>query len=46
MSDILCVGMGIFDLIAGILIMFSFDFSGFSIVFSLIMIVKGAMSFI
>lgn len=46
MSDILCSIMGIADILAGGLIMYSFNFNTFSIIFGGIMIVKGGISFI
>jgi len=46
MVDPLCTLMGIADIIAGILIIVGFGVNTFSIVFGLIMIVKGGISFI
>jgi len=46
MADPLCALMGIADIIAGILIMFAFGMKTLAIVFGLIMIVKGGISFI
>jgi len=46
MGDMLCAGMGIFDIVAGILIMFGYGFSGFALIFGMIMIIKGGISFI
>lgn len=45
MADPLCAFMGIADVIAGILIIFAFGFNTFAIVFGLIMIIKGGISF-
>jgi uncharacterized membrane protein HdeD (DUF308 family) len=46
MANALCTLMGILDVVAGILIMFAFSMKAFAIIFGLIMIVKGCMSFI
>jgi len=46
MADILCIIMGIVDIIAGILVLLAFGTNIFGIIFGLIMIVKGCMSFI
>jgi len=46
MVEPLCALMGIVDVIAGILIMFVFGMETLAIVFGLIMIVKGGISFI
>lgn len=46
MSDILCTLMGVFDIIAGCLIMFAFGFNPLAMVFGILMIGKGAFSFI
>jgi len=46
MADPLCTLMGIADIIAGILIILSFGMNIFGLVFGLIMIVKGGISFI
>lgn len=46
MADLLCSLMGILDIIAGALIMVAFDMKSLAIVFGIIMIVKGGMSFL
>jgi len=46
MADPLCALMGIADVIAGILIMVAFGMNTLAIVFGLIMIVKGGISFV
>ena len=46
MADPLCALMGIVDIIAGMLIIFSLGLNTFAIVFGLIMIIKGGISFI
>ena len=45
MGDILVMIMSIMDIIAGILIGISLNFSTFSIIFGGIMIIKGVMGF-
>ncbi len=46
MADILCTIMGIADIIAGILILLTFKTYTLGIIFGLIMIAKGGISFI
>jgi hypothetical protein len=46
MADIICIIMGIIDIIAGILILLSFSGSVLAIIFGAIMIGKGGFSFI
>ncbi len=46
MPDPLCVLMGVIDLIAGILILVGFGSHAIGIVFGLLVMGKGAMSFI
>jgi uncharacterized membrane protein HdeD (DUF308 family) len=45
MADVLCVIMGVADLIAGILILTAFGTSMLGIIFGILMLVKGSMSF-
>jgi hypothetical protein len=45
MADLLCSLMGICDIIAGIIIIIAF-MNTFSAIFGIIMIVKGAISFL
>lgn len=46
MTDILCSIMGVLDIIAGVTIMFCFDFATLAMIFGFIMIGKGGFSFI
>ena len=46
MADLLCVLMGIADIIAGILIFIAFGTNTFGIIFGLVMLIKGGMSFL
>ncbi|MFA5070945.1 MAG: hypothetical protein WC511_01075 [Candidatus Pacearchaeota archaeon] len=46
MADILCVIMGVADLIAGILILTAFGTNLLGLIFGILMLVKGSMSFI
>ena len=46
MADPLCGIMGIADIIAGIVIIFAFGMETLAIIFGLIMIVKGGISFV
>jgi hypothetical protein len=45
MGDSLVILMGIMDIIAGGLIAISFNFSTLSIIFGILMVIKGAISF-
>ncbi len=46
MANILCIIMGIADIIAGILVFLAFGTNIFGIIFGLIMITKGSISFV
>jgi len=46
MTDILCIIMGIMDIIAGILILFGFGSHILGIIFGILLIGKGGFSFI
>jgi hypothetical protein len=46
MSDILLKAMGGIDIVAGILILVTFDFKLFAMIFGLLMISKGGLSLI
>jgi len=46
MADPLCALMGIADIIAGVLIIVGFGLNTFAIIFAMIMIVKGGVSFL
>ena len=46
MADILCIIMGLMDVIAGILILLGFGNHTLGILFGIVMIGKGGMSFI
>ena len=46
MTDPICVLMGIADIIAGVLIILGFGINSLAIVFGIVMIVKGGMSFL
>ena len=46
MNDILCFLMGVADIVAGVLILVGFGSNVLGIIFGLIMIGKGAMSFL
>lgn len=45
MTEILSGIMGSMDILAGVLIMFAFHFSTFAVIFSILMIGKGLISF-
>jgi len=45
MADPLCCLMGAFDIVAGALVIFAF-MNTFAVIFGLVMIIKGAMSFL
>ena len=46
MTDPLCIVMGIADIIAGILIFVAFGTNTLAMVFGIVMLLKGIMSFI
>jgi len=46
MADPLCILMGIADILAAVLIFIAFGASTLAIIFGMIMLLKGAMSFI
>ena len=46
MGDFLCKIMGGIDIIAGCFIMYGFKFNFFSIVFGIIMLIKGLISLV
>ncbi len=46
MNDVVCYGMGILDIICGIVIMIGFGLNFFATILGVIIILKGVMSFL